>query len=545
MTPSRIFRASLFFALVSLAFSTTLSTAIAQSAVAGPKSTAGSPEARTERAFEQARARGPLALYAFLYNMPKGGDLHNHLSGAIYAESWIKAAGEDRLCVDVDAHSFVHATETANGPEPVHCDASPAARVENGRFPAASLAQNQPLYDALVDAFSMRTFVPRTGESGHDHFFDTFDKFGGTSHKHMPEWLDEIASRAAAQNEQYLELMHTPPFANAAKLAVSVGYTADYAEDRRKMIAGGLRDEIAPITTEMDGYDQALATMDHCGTPEASPACKVTIRYIYQVLRNFPPPVVFAQILLGFEVAAADPKHFVAINLVQPEDDFYAMRDYHLQMQMIAALRPFYPGVHISLHAGELAPGLVPPDGLLFHIRDAVETAGAQRIGHGVDVMYESHPYELLKEMADRHVDVEINLTSNEGILNVSGANHPLPYYLEAGVPVSLSTDDEGVSRSNMTHEYAKAAAIYGLGYLELKDIARNSLTFNFLPGDSLWPITTARAMYRQPVAPCRASLHDIKAGADKACETFLSASQKATQQWEMERRFAEFESSH
>jgi adenosine deaminase len=330
-------------------------TALAQPAPVQKKtggSAVSAAETRTERAFEKARDRGPLALYAFLYNMPKGGDLHNHLSGAIYAESWIRAAGEDKLCVDVDTHSFVPAEKTASGTEAVHCDPSSVAKVENGRFPAASLGQNQPLYDALVDAFSMRTFVPRSGESGHDHFFDTFDKFGGTSHSHMPEWLDEIASRAAAQNEQYLELMHTPPFIEAAKLAVKVGYTPDYAQDREKMLAGGLRDEIAPIQAEMDGYDASFAKLDHCGTssgtataPSAMPACKVTIRYVYQVLRNFPPPIVFAQILLGFEVAAADPKHFVAINLVQPEDDFYAMRDYHLQMQMIAALKPFYPGV--------------------------------------------------------------------------------------------------------------------------------------------------------------------------------------------------------
>jgi adenosine deaminase len=528
-----------------IAFLLCLTAAHAQPAPARKAATVGaasSSQARAERAFEQARDRGPLALYAFLYGMPKGGDLHNHLSGAIYAESWIRAAGEDHLCVDVNTHSFVRPEGTLTGAQPVHCEPSPAAIVEDGRFPAASLAKNQPLYDALVDAFSMRTFVPRTGESGHDHFFDTFDKFGGTSKSHMAEWLDEIASRAAAQNEQYLELMHTPPFAGAAKIVLGIRFTPDYARDRQKSLDGGLRDEIPAIKAEMDGYDTSFAALDHCAMPDAKPACQVAIRYVYQVLRNFPPPVVFAQILLGFEVAAADPKHFVAINLVQPEDDFYAMRDYHAQMQMIEALKPFYPSVHVTLHAGELAPGLVPPEGLTFHIRDAVETAGAERIGHGVDVLYETHPNELLKEMATRHVAVEINLTSNEGILNVSGGNHPLPYYLEAGVPVALSTDDEGVSRSNMTHEYTKAAAIYGLSYLQLKDIARNSLTFSFLPGESLWPVTNAKAMYREPVAACRVSLARPSKGPDGACSAFLGKNAKAAAQWEMEKRFAAFE---
>jgi hypothetical protein len=62
-----------------------------------------------------------------------------------------------------------------------------------------------------------------------------------------------------------------------------------------------------------------------------------------------------------------------------------------------AYLHSVYPKVHISLHAGELAPGLVPPDGLSFHIREAVHLGHAERIGHGVDVMYERDPNALLK----------------------------------------------------------------------------------------------------------------------------------------------------
>jgi len=56
----------------------------------------------------------------------------------------------------------------------------------------------------------MRGFVPSEGESGHDHFFETFAKFGGTDPRHTGEFLDEVSARAAAQNEQYLELMETP-----------------------------------------------------------------------------------------------------------------------------------------------------------------------------------------------------------------------------------------------------------------------------------------------------------------------------------------------
>ena len=97
-------------------------------------------------------------------------------------------------------------------------------------------------------------------------------------------------------------------------------------------------------------------------------------RYIYQMFRNTPKELVFAQTLFGFELASADPR-IVAINFVGGEDDVIAMADYAEHMRMVGFLRALYPKVHVSLHAGELAPGLVPPEGLCCHIWLAVEQA--------------------------------------------------------------------------------------------------------------------------------------------------------------------------
>jgi len=172
----------------------------------------------------------------------------------------------------------------------------------------------------------------------------------------------------------------------------------------------------------------------------------------------------------------------VGINLVMPEDGYVSMNDYALHMKMVAYLHTAYPKVHISLHAGEIAPGLVPYEGLCCHIRLAVEEAHAERIGHGVDVMYEDRPHELLKEMAAKHVMVEINLTSNDVILGVSGKDHPFPIYRQFGVPVALSTDDEGVSRIDLTNEYVRAVETYNLTYPELKQMVRTGIEHSFLP---------------------------------------------------------------
>jgi adenosine deaminase len=183
---------------------------------------------------------------------------------------------------------------------------------------------------------------------------------------------------------------------------------------------------------------------------------------------------------------------------------------------------------------------MVPPDGLKFHIREAVELGHAERIGHGVDVMYEDRPHELLQELAAKHIMVEINLTSNAGILGIKGKDHPLRAYMAAHVPWALSTDDEGVSRIDLTHEYVRAADEQGLTYLDLKRSARTSLEHAFLHGESLWA-TPDDFVHRKSVcdAPITAT-----SKSSSACTVFLSANEKAAEQFELERRFAAFESS-
>jgi len=170
---------------------------------------------------------------------------------------------------------------------------------------------------------------------------------------------------------------------------------------------------------------------------------------------------------------------------VQPEDGVVSMRDYSLQMKMVAYARKLYPKVHVSLHAGELALGLVPPDQLRFHVREAVDVAGADRIGHGVDILYETGSRALMERMRQRHVLVEINLTSNDQILGVRGEDHPFNAYRRAGVPLALSTDDEGVARSHLTAEFLRAVLTYKLTYADVKEMARNSLRYAFLDDSS------------------------------------------------------------
>ena len=508
-----------------------------------------SGEAHAVRAFDAAKA-SPLALHAFLERMPKGADLHMHLAGAVYAETFLREAAEDNLCINPTLLTLVKNIGATRSipPQPVCAE---------GDVRASTVFTDQHLYDAMVDSFSMRSFVPSSGISGHDQFFATFRRFGGLGPANLGEWLDEVATRAAAQNEQYLEIMHTPSFTHALKLGSEYGWPtaaattgdfrqvttgttpAELAALRQRLLAGGLMEDVAADREELAAGLRRRNELEHCGQPNATPACGVTIRFLFQVLRQNPPQLVFATTLLGFELAKADPE-VVGINFVQPEDAYLSMSEYTRQMRMLDYLHGAYPEVHIALHAGELAPGLVPPEGLRFHIRQAVELGHAERIGHGVDVMYEDNPQALLREMAQRHVMTEVNLTSNDVILGVSTNRHSLPEYRAAGVPVALSTDDEGVSRIDLTHEYARAAIDFTLGYRDLKQMARTSLEHSFLPGESLW---AERDRFDRVQAACAGQL----LGADHPgarCAEFLHGSARAAQQWELEHRFRAFESA-
>jgi adenosine deaminase len=495
----------------------------------GPNARATQSELRAAREFASAQKQGPLALRAFLDQFPKGADLHVHLSGAVYAETFIRDAAEDGVCVDTAALRFAKA--------PCQGNTVPAANL-SGNMTSA----NQDIYDRLIDAFSMRSFVPTTAFSGHDQFFSTFDRFGGLDKRHVGEWVDEIASRAASQNQQYLELMETPAFGHAAQIAHTLGWDPDFAKFRQQLLDDGLRDEVAVDREHIKSVEAKRRELEHCNTQQPVPACQVEIRYIYQVLRGFAPEQVFAQTLLGFETVQASMDAYddtwVGINYVQPEDGFVSMRDYTLQMKMLDYLHSIYPKVHITLHAGELARGLVPPEGLRFHIRQAVELGRAERIGHGVDVMYENDAPALLKEMAQRHVMVEINLSSNRGILSVEGNEHPFTNYRLSHVPVALSTDDEGVSRIDITNEYVLAASEYHLNYADLKTLARTGMEHNFLPGDSLW---AQPDVFTKTASACAADAVGIESPSRK-CQSFLAGSQKAASQWEQDRRFKAFE---
>jgi adenosine deaminase len=490
---------------------------------AGIRTAGNAAEKRTSVIFSELR-KDPLRLDAFLRRMPKGADLHNHLSGSVYAESYLAWAANDGLCLDP-------------GTKSLQPPSLPPTSCRDKGWRQATEAMTDPLlYRQVIDAWSMRGFRPAV-ENGHDRFFDTFGRFGPAAKAHLGDMLAEAANRAAAEHVSYLELMITADKGMSSEIGKRTGWS-DPETTRRKLIAAGIFQAVSTARRTLVEEERKAAAAMHCGTTAATPGCKVTLAYICQISRNSPLGQVFGQLLAAFETARVEPR-VVGLTLVQAEDGAAAMANFPIHMGMLDYLHRLYPEVHITLHAGELAPGLVPPEGLRFHVRESIRTGHAERIGHGVDVMYEDNPEELLAEMARKGTMVEICLTSNDTILGIKGSRHPLSLLLAAGVPVALASDDAGVSRTSLSDEYRKAVEEQGLAYPQLKEMARTSLQHAFRAGRGLWKSVRGTAT----VDECRADTPG--AGEPTAgCRDFLRNSAKAQLQWQLEREFHEFERS-
>jgi len=467
-------------------------------------------------------AASPPSLRILLQPMPKGGDLHNHLDGSVYAEDYLQWASDDGDCIARPTRAIT--------PPPCTAD----------QVPAKDLVTRDPkFYQETIDALSMRNWYPGSGTgepSGHDHTFATFRRFGAVASAHLADMLWATRYSAALDNVLYIEQIADPPQAfSPLLLDADSGFSNDDSKFGRYLeaLSPALGALLPQARNAFDSADQGPGFMP-CNmivvSFETSAACILDVRYLFFVLRTLPPEQVFAQMALGFALCAAD-RRFVGINLVGPEDDPVALRDFDLQMRMFQFFHARYPKVELSLHAGELALGLVPPTELGHHIRDTVEIAGASRIGHGYSIPYEHDAARLLAEMAAKKIAVEINLTSNAITPGIVGAEHPLALYRAAHVPVTLSADDEGVFRIDLTHEYVRAVTEQKLGYRDLKEIARNGLEYSFLPGESLWQ----GGDYRRPVVVCARP----KA---PACAKFLAASEKAALQSRLEAELAAYE---
>ncbi len=388
----------------------------------------------------------PLQLYTFLYAMPKGGDLHDHLSGAGRSEWWWDAA----LAQEERGYTYYTKVRIEN------CE--PYDVNEFGGSPYLMLFRNlQASNYAKLSACEKSEYkrlqdlspAEKTGwlnsirlnrkYEGRDEFFSThWQRLNDLGEN--PYVISEILYRNmdafSKEGVVYLELM-----------SGAIGYLKPDGSVFPP-------DEVVAI------YRQRMAEKD-------AKATHMEVRFQTSVLRFLPN----AEQQLREQFAFVD-KHrdlYVGINFVGREDND---KGYPLRfLPTLRELRKHYPDINLAIHAGEV-------DEPNSHVRDSL-LLGAKRIGHGVNLI--TDPQTMLL-MRDNHYMVEINLISNLLLNYVDDfSQHPFPEYLRFGIPVALSTDDRGMWDSNLTDEFYIAVTQFNLSWREIVNMGRNSLNYSFL----------------------------------------------------------------
>jgi len=128
-------------------------------------------------------------------------------------------------------------------------------------------------------------------------------------------------------------------------------------------------------------------------------------------------------------------------------------------------------GLRLTNHAGETTGAEA--------IREALGI-GSERIGHALSA---GQDFYLLQDLREREIPLELNLTSNvrTGLCR-SYAAHPLRKYFDAGLLISLNSDDPAFFGSDLANEYLLAHTELGFTRDELRQLAANSIRSSFLP---------------------------------------------------------------
>ncbi len=128
-------------------------------------------------------------------------------------------------------------------------------------------------------------------------------------------------------------------------------------------------------------------------------------------------------------------------------------------------------GLGLTAHAGEFAGS--------ESVRDALDLLGVQRIGHGVRAIEDP---ELVEKLVEEQITLEVCAGSNIA-LNVYSdyRQHPIPHFLEAGVRVTLNSDDPPYFQTTLANEYEVAAKHFGMSDAQLVECTRTAINAAFV----------------------------------------------------------------
>jgi len=388
-------------------------------------------------------------LYKFLYAMPKGGDLHNHISGAVLSGWWYDLAlGQAkygyRFYTKVKINNCKPYGVNEFGRRPYYLLFNTILESNFNKLPECEKSEYKSLNLLTAEEKtawleSLRLDKPYEGR---DEFFQThwqrMDQLTDSPYM-MAEMLYQNMKAFGDEGLIYLETMMDG---------------SGYSDPEGNPI---------PNDTAIEIFRKRLAQPD-------AKATGVTVRMQESILRFLPNAE--QQLIDAYELVSKHRDLYVAVNMVGREDND---KGHPLRfVKTLRELRHKYNNVRLSIHAGEV-------DEPSTHIRNTL-MMGADRIGHGVDLITDE---DLMRQLRHGPYMIEINLISNLMLEYVSDySKHPFPEYLRIGVPVALSTDDRGMWDSNLTDEFFVAVKEFNLSWDEILLLSRNSLQYGFMEDD-------------------------------------------------------------
>ena len=159
-------------------------------------------------------------------------------------------------------------------------------------------------------------------------------------------------------------------------------------------------------------------------------------------------------------------EHILGIDLADSERDFPLV-------EFIPPVRKAKDaGLKVTIHTGEDTPA--------SFVKETIELANPDRIGHGIHIIEDMAVGELVKE---RGITLEVNPWSNYLTNSVRTIEeHPLKKLFDVGVKVTINSDDPEVLETNLNHEYRIAHEILGMSMDEIRTCNRYAYEASFLP---------------------------------------------------------------
>ncbi|MBB6146934.1 adenosine deaminase/aminodeoxyfutalosine deaminase [Silvibacterium bohemicum] len=212
-------------------------------------------------------------------------------------------------------------------------------------------------------------------------------------------------------------------------------------------------------------FDPLFVGMER-GRSKAEADFGITCYWIFDAARQFGPEEAARVFRKAAELRGANPS-IIGIGIGGDERHTGADPFRELYAEARDA------GLRLTAHGGET----VGPEGIWGAIN-----IGAERIGHGLSAI---HDAELMSVLAERQIPIEINITSNlKTGCCVALADHPVRKYFDAGLMITLNSDDPAMFLSYLEDEYRIAQNEFGFSDEHLRELAANSIEASFLPAE-------------------------------------------------------------